>query len=167
MSKPQLAAAAPGLPDDTADFHLALGRQIAQIGSAAEQAENDEIAAGRCNPAAAAILGVAGEHLYDREVALITALAASQASTLAGAGVQLAAALRMFSWITSETDPKPEDERALVRLLASAVRVVVDVAQLDPQRDGIAQMAPISRDAWADPRAVIADLFPLASSAAA
>lgn len=163
MPSARVAAAVRGLPETT-DFHLTLGREIAR---ANEQMTRDDAEAQAMKALKRPGVGILDSHLdhtFDREEALIRALAALPANSLAGAAVQLAAAARVFYWVTREETPRPEDERALSRLLASALTVMVDAAGLDAAADGINHLASPASDPWRDPYQRLDEIFPVTSS---
>lgn len=164
MPRACAAAAATGLPE-TDDFHLKLGRAIARANDDWTEGDFQAEAMRRSGMPGVGILEGYLDHTFDREDGLITALATLPATSLAGAAVQLAAAARVFDWVTSEEKPEPEHERALRRLLSSALTVMVDAAGLDASADGInALSSPISNP-WRDPYERIEEAVNLNSSA--
>lgn len=166
MPSARVAAAATGLPEEiAADFHLSIGRDIARINAAMATAEAQEAAMEAIRHPGQHHLVAEREHLEDREVTLIRALAASRASSLAGATVQIAAAARIFGWIAVDLDHHPEEERAVRRLLASALRVMTDASGLDPVGDGIVNLASPTSDPWRDVYERIAEIFPFSTAA--
>lgn len=168
MSNACVRAAATGLPQETAaDFHLSLGREIARINVELARAEAEGTAMEATGHLGRLHLATASEHLEDREETLIKGLSTFPAISLAGATVQLAAAARIFTWITATDDPRPEEERAIRRLMASALRVMTDAAGLDPVSDGIADLASPAGDPWRDVYERIAEIFPAKADAAA
>lgn len=164
MPSARAAAAATGLPEDTEDFHLTLGRSIARAGDDIFRAEDEIAAMEATNAAGAGLIKMALDHAFDREEALIRALATAPASSLGGAAVQLAAAVKIFAWTTMEDTPRPEDERAIRRLMSSALTVMVDAAGLDAERDGVNYLAAPTTNPWRDVYQRLADLFPETAS---
>ncbi|MCV9939516.1 hypothetical protein OIU35_24460 [Boseaceae bacterium BT-24-1] len=154
------AAAAAGLPEDTKDFHLSIGRHLARIHSDILRSETHEQAARENGQDGIAIIRAAIDNLCDREDTLIRALAALPAETLAGAAVQVAAAIKLLSVMSIFEDRRADDERAVRRLLDSAVTVMIDAAGIDPVRDGVAELSEQSRSTWRDPFDVVAEIFP-------
>jgi len=167
MPNASVRAAAIGLPIETVDFHLSLSREIARINVELARAEAEGRAMEATGHLGRLHLAAASDHLADREETLIRALAAMPASSLAGATVQLAAAARIFGWIAVDLDHHPEEERAVRRLMASALRVMTDAAGLDPVSDGIADLASPAGDPWRDVYERIAEIFPTKADAAA
>lgn len=160
MPSARAAAAVTGLPE-TSDFHLTLGREIARA--------NEELTEGDVEAEAMTSRGMPGvsilrghlDHTLDREEALIRALATLPATSLAGAAVQLAAAARVLYWVTREEKPEPEDERALSRLLASALTIMVNAAGLDASVDGINHLASPLSNPWRNPYQRIDEIYPV------
>ncbi|WP_139333709.1 hypothetical protein [Bosea sp. TND4EK4] len=149
------------MPEEaTTDFHLSIGRQIARLRTEMARVEAEEQSLRERESPGDAYMTRAAEHLYDRDDTLIGALAAFPAQSLAGATVQLAAAMKLHSVSEIFTDRRPEDDRAISRLLGSAIRVMVDAAGLDPARDGIADLAELYRCCWRNPFETVAELFP-------
>lgn len=168
MPNASVRAAATGLPEETAtDFHLSLGREIARINIEIARAEAEGVAMEATGHLGRRHLATAREHLEDREETLIKATSTFPASSLAGATVQLAAAARIFGWITVTNDPMPEEERAIRRLMASALRVMTDAAGLDPVCDGITSLASPAGDPWRDVYKRVAEMFPARADEAA
>ena len=160
MPSARVAVAVTGLPEDTQDFHLTLGRAIARAGADIFRAEDEIAAMEATNADGVGLIKAALDHAFDREEALIRALATAPASSLGGAVVQLAAAVKIFAWITIDDTPRPEDERAIKRLMASALTVMVDAAGLDAERDGVNYLAAPTTDPWRDAYQRVAELFP-------
>ena len=151
MPSAPVAAAATGLPEITSpDFHLSIGREIARLGLDIARADAEIETMHATNSPGEMLVRGSLEHLGDREEALIRVLAAMPAISLSGATLQLAAAIRVFSWITMEETPRPEEERAVSRLLSSALAILIDAAGLDAQRDGIASLANPQASVWVD-----------------
>lgn len=150
-----------------ADFHLTLGREIARIDAELARAEAERAVMEASGHLGRFHLDTASKHLEDREETLIKATSAFPATSLAGATVQLAAAARIFTWITATDDPRPEEERAIRRLMASALCVMTDVAGLDPIGDGITSLASPAADPWRDVYERIDKIFPSDADAAA
>ncbi|BCB17335.1 hypothetical protein [Bosea sp. ANAM02] len=165
MPRASAAAAVTGLPENIeADFHLNLGRAIARAGADIVRAEEEIAAIEATNAPGAGVIKASLDHAFDREEALIRALATSPASSLAGAAVQLAAAVKFFAWATMEETPRPEDERAINRLMTSALTVMVDAAGLDAARDGIDHLVDPRSNQWRDVYQRLAELFPATAS---
>lgn len=155
MPNASATAAAPGLPkSDTVEmaenFHLLIGRELAGIASERDLMEQQANSAPAECPIEANYLRHAIEHLDDRESALLAVLAAVPSTTLAGAAVQVFAALQVFDRITLFKDPDPADERAVRRLLWSAADVIADAAGLDRKEDGPNAIAGSTNDPWRD-----------------
>ena len=156
-----VAAAAPGLPTSSgADFHLAVGRKLAELEVDLLRVEEaaDTLKGRRSH--SEYIMSRAGEHLMDRADVLIRALSTQPAESLAGAAVQLAAAMNLHTHVKYFEDPHDHDVRAIERLLASALNVLVAHAGLDRDGDGISRLAQGHLNTWRDPHSVLAEVEP-------
>ena len=161
MPNASVAAAAPGLPTEPAtDFHLAIGRQLAVLQAEIDRTEAEESAMKSCGHHGANYMASAGAHLMDRDDILIRSLSTFPAASLAGAAVQVAAAVNLYKFTRSFEGEHPEEVRAIERMLHSALRVMVEQAGLDRARDGISRLATPYLDTWRDPREIIAEVFP-------
>ena len=161
MRSEPVVAAAPGLPDEPAtDFHLAIGRQLALLKTEIERVENEEKAIEACQGFGASYMSTAGDHFMDRDDILIRTLSAFPASSIAGAAVQVAAAVKLYELTRLFDGDHTQDIRAIDRLLHSALSVLVEHAGLDRDRDGISRLAERAMDCWADPSVLVAELFP-------
>lgn len=161
MPRMRVAAAAPGLPIEPGiDFHLAIGRQIAILQSEIDRVEVEEASLKAGGQHGASYMRRAGEHLMDRADILIRTLSTSPAATLAGAVVQVAAAVNLYKFTRMFEGEHPEEVRAIERMLHSALSVMVDHAGLDCDRDGITRLADPHFDAWSDPSETVAELYP-------
>lgn len=165
MPNVHVAAAASGLPksdtvtpvlDDT--FHLLVGRELAGIVTERDVMERQTHAPDSDCLIRANYLRGAIEHLDDREEALLAVLAAFPSTTLAGAAIQLFAAVRLFDRLTLFTEPDPAEERAMRRLLWAAGDVIADAAGLDREADGPNAIAGTTGDPWRDVFAVLAEV---------
>lgn len=160
MPRARAAAAATGLPEDTTDFHLSIGRRIGKIRAELARAEANEQEMSRRDEPGVSHIKTAIEHLCDRDETLVRALASLPADTLAGATVQVAAAMKLMSWMAIFDCRRADDERAIKRLLDSAIAVLIDAAGLDPIQDGIAELAEVGLSAWRDPHETISQFIP-------
>jgi len=161
MPSARVAAAAPGLPAEPAtDFHLAIGRQLAIFRADLERVEAEEEAIKACGALGDAYMSSAADHLMDRDDVLIRSLSTFPAGTLAGAAVQVAAAVKLYKFTRSFEGDHYEEVRAIDRLLHSALGVMIDHAGLDRDRDGISRLAEPHLDPWRDPSEIVAELFP-------
>ena len=157
MPNGPVPAAATGLPkceivepEMGAAFHLLIGRELAGVVTERDLMEKMAQAADPSEPIDAIYLRGAIDHLNDREDALLAVTAAFPSTTLAGAAIQLFAAIRVFDRITLFQDPDPADERAMRRLLWAAGDVVADAAGLDRKTDGPDALAGSHCDPWRD-----------------
>lgn len=159
MLNARVGAAAAGLPEETKDFHLSIGRHIARIRADLVRAEAHEEVALKADLAGSALIKGAINNLHDRDDTLIRALAALPAESLAGAAVQVAAAIKLLSIMSLFDDRRSDDERAVRRLLDSAITVMIDAAGIDPDRDGVAELSEMHVSTWRDPHETIAEIF--------